>query len=63
MVKFLKDETYGYGSQCSLKKPLVSVSYSNLVWNLALINLAKQKLHIKYGFDNVAYQISKTYAF
>ena len=28
------------------EKPLVSASYRNLVWNLALINLAKQKLHI-----------------
>ena len=56
----LKNETYVYGSWYSLKKKkkkkqqkkkqqktLVSVSYSNLVWNLALINLAKQKLHIK----------------
>ena len=50
-VTFLKNETYGYGSQYNLKKPLVSVSYSNLVWNLALFNLAKQKLQIKYGFD------------
>ena len=41
------------------KKSLVSISYSNL----ALINLAKQKVHIKYGFDQVAYQISKTCAF
>ena len=36
MVIFLKNETYRYG-----KKPLISVSYSNLVWNLALLNLAK----------------------
>ena len=50
-VTFLKNETYGYGSQYNLKKPLVSVSYSNLVWNLALFDLAKQKLQIKYGFD------------
>ena len=32
-------------------KTLVSASFGNLVWNLALINLANQKLHIKYGFD------------
>ena len=59
---FLKNETYGYGSRYSLKS-LRSVSYSNLVQNLALINLAKQKLHIKYGFDKVTYQLSKAYAF
>ena len=45
------------------ENPLVSVSYNNLVWNLALINLAKQKLLIKYGFDKVTYQISKACAF
>ena len=33
MVILLKNETYGYGSQYSLKEPLVSVSYSNLVLN------------------------------
>ena len=63
MVKFFKNETYGYGSQYSLKKPLVSVSYSNLVWNVALINLSKRKFRIKYGFYKVKYQISKAYAF
>ena len=39
---------------------LVNIVYKNLwslyptvtVWNLALIDLAKQKLHIKYGFDS-----------
>ena len=41
----------------------VSVSYGNLVWNLASINLAKQKLHIKCGFDKVAYQTAKAFAF
>ena len=46
MVTILNNKTYGYGSRYSLKKPLVSVSYNNLVWNLTLINLAKQKLHI-----------------
>ena len=45
------------------EKPLSSVSYSNLIWNLALINLVKQKLHIKYGFDKVTYQIPKACAF
>ena len=34
-----------------------------LVWNLASINLAKQKFQIKYGFDKKTYQISKTCAF
>ena len=33
------------------ENPLVSVSYCDLVWNLSLINLAKQKIHIKYSFD------------
>ena len=51
MVTFLKNETYRYGSQYSLKKSLICVSYSNLVWNLALLNLAKRNFHIKYGFD------------
>ena len=45
------------------EKPLDSVSYSVLVWNLALINLVKQKFQIKYGFDKVTYQISKTFVF
>ena len=40
-----------YGSQ--FEQSLMSVSYSNLVWNLALINLAKQNFQIKYGFDKV----------
>ena len=40
------------------EKSLVSVFYSNLV-----INLAKQTLHIKYGFDETSYQISKAWAF
>ena len=53
----------GYCSQYNLKKSLVSVSYSNLVWNLASINLAKQKIRIKYGFEKVTYQISKACAF
>ena len=44
-------------------KPLVSVSKNNLVWNLALINLAKQVLQIKYGFDEATYQISRALAF
>ena len=44
-------------------KQLVSVSYSNLIWNVDLTELAKQKLHIKYGFYKVTYQISKTCAF
>ena len=39
--------------------PLVSVFYNNLVCNLAFITLAKQILHIKYGFDEATYQISK----
>ena len=40
MVTLLKT---GSGSRHSLKKKhLVSVSYSNLKWNLGLINLAKQ---------------------
>ena len=38
---------------------MVCVSYGNLVWNLALINLAKRKLHMKYGFDKVAYQYQR----
>ena len=29
----------------------------------AIINLVKSKLHIKYGFDKVIYQISKACAF
>ena len=62
MVTFLKNETYGYGSRYNLKN-ICSVSYSNLVWNIALINLVKQKLHIKYGFDKVTYHISKACAF
>ena len=45
------------------EKPLVSVSYTNFVWNLALINLVKQKLHIKYGFDRVTYHLPKASAF
>ena len=64
MFTFLNDQTCKYGSKYSLnKKSVVSVSYSNLVCNLALINLAKQKLHIKYGFDKVTYQILKACAF
>ena len=59
MVTFGTNEKYGYGSRYSLRKTLVSVSYSNLVCNLALTNLAKQKFYIKYGFDNVTHQISK----
>ena len=39
----------------SLKKSFVSVSNSVLLWNVALDNLAEQKLHIKYGFDKVTY--------
>ena len=31
MVTVLKIETYWYGSRYSLKKPLISVSYSNLI--------------------------------
>ena len=60
MVTFLKNETYG---TVQFKKLLVSVSYSNLEWNLALINFGEQKLHMKYGFDKVTYQISKARAF
>ena len=56
MVTFSKNEIYGYGSRFSLKSLLSSVSYSNLVRNLASTNLAKEKLHIKYGFDKVTYQ-------
>ena len=33
MVAFLKNETYGYGSQ--YEKPLVCVSFNNLVRNIA----------------------------
>ena len=40
-------------------KPLVSVSYSSLVWDLALTDLVKQTLHIKYGFDETTYQIQR----
>ena len=63
MVTFLKNETYGNGGQYSLKKSLASASYSNLVWNLALIILVKQNFHIQYGFDKTTYQISKACAF
>ena len=34
---------------------LASISYSNLVRNLDIINLAKQKLYTEYGFDIVTY--------
>ena len=40
----------------TFEKPLISVSYSKLVWNLALFNLLKEKLHIKYGFDKLIYK-------
>ena len=43
-------------------KTFDSVSYST-VWTLALLNLAKQNFHIKYGYDNMTYQISKACAF
>ena len=46
-------------SRYNLKKNFVSISYSNLIWNLALITLAKQTLDIKYGIDAATYQISK----
>ena len=75
MVIYLKNETFRYGSHDNLVSVSCSaavtafglciVSYSNLVWKFALItsNLAKQKLHIKYGFDKVTYQKSKACAF
>ena len=34
------------------QQPSISVSNNNLVWNLALLNLANQNFHIKYGFDS-----------
>ena len=55
MVTILKTETYGYGSQHILKN-LWSLYLSNLTWNLALLNLATQTLHKKYGFDGATYQ-------
>ena len=58
MDTFLKNE-----KPVQFEKPLISVSYNNLVWNLALLNLAKQNFHIKYGFDKGTYQISKPCAF
>ena len=69
-VTFLKNETCRYvwvwqpvQFEKKNNKPLVCVAYSsNLVWNIALMNLAKRKLHIKYGFDKVTYQISKVCA-
>ena len=61
MVTFLNNETNGF-VLVQFEKPLVSVSYGNLVWNLVLINLAYKKLYIKYGFDKVTYQISKACA-
>ena len=39
----------------TVEKPFVSVSYSNFVWNLALINLVKQKLQIKYGINKITW--------
>ena len=53
MVTFLKNETYEYGSWYSLKNLWSLYSTSNLIRNLVFINLAKQKLHIKYGFHKV----------
>ena len=62
-VTILKDGNIWVWQLAQLEKPLVSVSYSNLVWNLALIKLAKQTHYIKYGFDEATYQISKVWAF
>ena len=39
----------------TVEKTFVSVSYSNVVWNLALINLVKQKLQIKYGINKITW--------
>ena len=38
------------------RKPLVSVSCSNLVWDLT--DFAKQTFNMKYDFDESTYQIS-----
>ena len=48
MVTILKIDTYRYGNR-QFEKPLVSISYSNLALNLALLNFAKETLHIKYA--------------
>ena len=52
MVTTLNTETHGYDSG-QFEKPFGSLSYSNLVWNLGFIYLAKQVLNIKHGFDKL----------
>ena len=53
--KKMKNMGMAAGTVKKANKLLASISYSNLVRNLDIINLVKQKLYTEYGFDIVTY--------